>query len=144
MNLEMRPAPSRSPRHRIPLHSQSTPMETSRSDSAIDRSRGTGMKVLVTGGGGYKGVKIVEALLQRGSEVTILDTFYFGFAPILHLASHPRLTVLRKDIREDLTTVLSGHDVIIHLAGLSGFPACVANPGVALAVNVDATAQLAK
>lgn len=113
-------------------------------EDEFDRSRGTGLKVLVTGGGGYKGVKIVEALLRRGSTVTILDTFYFGFAPVLHLASHPRLTILRRDVREDLSTVLAGHDVVIHLAGLSGFPACVANPGVALAVNVDATAQLAK
>lgn len=134
MTLETKPAPSRNPQHR----------PVSRNNPSLDASRGTGMRVLVTGGGGYKGVKIAEALLQCGCEVTILDTFYFGFAPVLHLASHPRLTVLRKDVREDLTTVLSGHDVVIHLAGLSGFPACVANPGVALAVNVDATAQLAK
>jgi len=109
-----------------------------------DMAKGVGMKVLITGGGGYKGVKIAEALLVRGCEVTILDTFYFGYAPVLHIASHPRLTIIRKDVREDLTTVLAGHDVVIHLAGLSGFPACVANPGVALAVNVDATAQLVK
>ena len=134
MTLETKPAPSRNPQHR----------PASRNNPSLDASRGTGMRVLVTGGGGYKGVKIAEALLQCGCEVTILDTFYFGFAPVLHLASHPRLTVLRKDVREDLTTVLSGHDVVIHLAGLSGFPACVANPGVALAVNVEATAQLAK
>lgn len=107
-------------------------------------AKNLGMKVLVTGGGGYKGVKIAEALLARGCEVTILDTFYFGYTPVLHIASHPRLSILRKDVREDLTTVLAGHDAVIHLAGLSGFPACIANPGVALAVNVAATAQLAK
>jgi nucleoside-diphosphate-sugar epimerase len=128
----------------MPPASHREPTESCLGDDAVSSGRGTGMKVLVTGGGGYKGVKIVEALLQRGSDVTLLDTFYFGFAPILHLASHPRLTVLRKDVREDLTSALSGHDVVIHLAGLSGFPACVANPGVALAVNVEATAQLAK
>lgn len=109
-----------------------------------ERTKGVGMKVLVTGGGGYKGVKMAESLLVRGCEVTILDAFYFGYAPVLHIASHPRLTILRKDVREDLTTVLAGHDVVIHLAGLSGFPACVANPGAALAINIEATAQLVK
>ena len=89
-------------------------------------------------------VTLVKQMACPSCEVTILDTFYFGYAPVLHIANHPRLTVLRKDVREDLTTVLAGHDVVIHLAGLSGFPACVANPGVALAVNVEATAQLAK
>ncbi|HEY3917062.1 MAG TPA: NAD(P)-dependent oxidoreductase [Stellaceae bacterium] len=115
-----------------------------RGEGYPELAKSLGMKVLVTGGGGYKGVKIAESLLARGCEVTILDTFYFGYSPVLHVASHPRLTILRKDVREDLTTVLAGHDVVIHLAGLSGFPACVANPGVALAVNVEATAQLAK
>ena len=102
------------------------------------------MKVLVTGGAGYKGIKIVEALLARGDDVTVIDTFYFGFTPILHIATNPKLTILRKDVRDDLRPVLAGHDAVIHLAGLSGFPACVANPGVALAVNVDATSRLVK
>lgn len=102
------------------------------------------MKVLVTGGAGYKGIKIAEALLARGDEVTVLDTFTFGFVPILHLISNPKLTVIRKDVRDDIASVLKGHDVVIHLAGLSGFPACVANPGVAYAVNVEATRQLVK
>ena len=100
------------------------------------------MKYLVTGGGGYKGVKIVDALLRRGDEVTMLDSFFFGFAPVLHLVTHPKLTVVRKDIRDDLSDILPRHDVVIHLAGLSGFPSCLANPGVAYAVNVDATARL--
>jgi nucleoside-diphosphate-sugar epimerase len=102
------------------------------------------MRVLVTGGAGYKGIKIVEALLARGDDVTVIDTFYFGFTPILHIATNPKLTILRKDIRDDLRSVLSDHDVVIHLAGLSGFPACVANPGVALAVNVEATSRMVK
>jgi len=99
---------------------------------------------LVTGGAGYKGIKITEALLARGYDVTVLDTFYFGFTPILHLATNPKLSILRKDIRDDLRSVIREHDVVIHLAGLSGFPACVANPGVALAVNVEATRTMVK
>lgn len=102
------------------------------------------MKVLVTGGAGYKGIKIVEALLARDCDVTVIDTFYFGFTPILHLATNPKLKIIRKDVRDDLRPLLGDQDVVIHLAGLSGFPACVANPGVAIAVNVDATERLVK
>ncbi len=102
------------------------------------------MNVLVTGGAGYKGVKIVEALLARGCDVTVVDAFYFGFAPILHLATNPKLKILRKDVRDDIRPLLADQDVVVHLAGLSGFPACVANPGVAIAVNVDATERLVK
>jgi nucleoside-diphosphate-sugar epimerase len=102
------------------------------------------MKVLVTGGGGYKGLKIVQALLNRGDEVVVIDTFFFGFVPIIPLIVNPNLTVLRKDVRDDLRSLLSKVDVVIHLAGLSGFPACVANPGVAIAVNIEATARLVK
>jgi nucleoside-diphosphate-sugar epimerase len=102
------------------------------------------MKVLVTGGGGYKGLKIVQALLNRGDEVVVIDTFFFGFVPIIPLVVNPNLTVLRKDVRDDLRSLISKVDVVIHLAGLSGFPACVANPGVAIAVNIEATARLVK
>jgi nucleoside-diphosphate-sugar epimerase len=102
------------------------------------------MKVLVTGGGGYKGLKIVQALLNRGDEVVVIDTFFFGFVPIIPLIVNPNLTVLRKDVRDDLRSLISKVDVVIHLAGLSGFPACVANPGVAIAVNIEATARLVK
>ena len=101
-------------------------------------------RVLVTGGAGYKGIKITEALLKRGYHVTIFDMFYFGYTPVVHLVTHRNLTIIRGDIRNDMSAVVANHDIVIHLAGISGFPACVANPGVALAVNVSATVQMAK
>ncbi len=101
-------------------------------------------RVLVTGGAGYKGIKIAEALLARGHKVTVLDTFYFGYAPILHLVPNPNLSIVRQDVRDDMKPLLATHDAVIHLAGLSGFPACAANPSIALTVNVEATATLAK
>ena len=62
------------------------------------------MKVLVTGGCGYVGTKLTEALLARADhEVTVLDAQWFGN----YLPTHPRLTVLAMDMRtiDDLVDV---------------------------------------
>lgn len=100
------------------------------------------MKILVTGGAGYKGIKLVSKLLSKGYAVTLLDNFMYGFEPILHLVENKNLTVLKQDIRNKIDNI-SQYDVIFHLAGISGFPACSANPASAQLINVDATRTLA-
>jgi len=99
------------------------------------------MKVLVTGGAGYKGIKLCKLLLEKGYEVTMLDNFMYGFAPALYIAENPNLTIIKHDIRNKIEN-LSKYDAIFHLAGISGFPACTANPAVAQDINVNATKQL--
>ena len=49
---------------------------------------------------------------------------------------------IKKDIRDVKKKDISKYDLIIHLAGLSGYPACEANPGIAESVNVDSTKNL--
>ncbi|MCX5829839.1 MAG: NAD(P)-dependent oxidoreductase [Deltaproteobacteria bacterium] len=101
------------------------------------------MKILVTGGAGYKGVKLVARLLEKGYKVTILDNFMYGFEPILHLVENDDLTVKKQDIRNNIDDIAE-YDVIFHLAGLSGLPACAANPSSAQLINVEATNQLVR
>jgi nucleoside-diphosphate-sugar epimerase len=98
-------------------------------------------KVLVTGGAGYKGVKIVKLLLERGCRVTLLDNFMYGFGPVLHLFGHDNLEVINKDIRNGIDHI-EDYDVVIHLAGISGYPACEANPHSAQLINVNAAQRL--
>lgn len=100
------------------------------------------MRILVTGGAGYKGVILVEKLLQRGHSVTILDNFMYGYDSILHLISEPMLDVLQLDIRNVDESICVGYDVVYHLAGISGMPACAANPHSAEVINVEATRRL--
>ncbi len=100
------------------------------------------MKILVTGGAGYTGIPLCQALLDDGHQVTVVDSFMFGFSPILHLASNPKLTVVKRDIRNEDEDYLRGQDVIYHLAGISGYPACEANPNAARLINIDATRRL--
>jgi nucleoside-diphosphate-sugar epimerase len=99
------------------------------------------MRALVTGGAGYVGNLLARQLLADGHEVTILDSFMFGYDSVLHLATDPALTLVRADIRDaaGLRNEIAGHDVVYHLAAISGYPACEADPGTAWAVNVEGT-----
>lgn len=98
------------------------------------------MNILVTGGAGYVGNKLV-AELSRYNTVTVLDNFMYGMDSFLYLISKHNVHVIKQDIRNKIPGI-QGFDVIYHLAGISGFPACAANPNVAYQVNVDATKQL--
>jgi nucleoside-diphosphate-sugar epimerase len=97
------------------------------------------MRILVTGGCGYVGSKLVEALLSRtAATVTVLDTQWFGN----HLPPHPRLTVCTGDVRQIDQFDLAGHDTVFHLAGIVNDPAVELNPYASWEVNVLATMRL--
>ena len=72
------------------------------------------MNILVTGGAGYKGVKLTQKLLDLGHHVTILDNFMYGFEPILHLVENKNLKVQKQDIRNKIPN-LAEFDIIYHL-----------------------------
>lgn len=56
-------------------------------------------KILVTGGAGFVGSHLCEALLQRGHEVTCVDNFYTGSKENLtHLLENPRFHLITQDI----------------------------------------------
>ena len=100
------------------------------------------MKILITGGAGYKGVKLTQALLERGEDVTILDNFMYGYDSVLHLVNDAKLSVVQLDIRNINAPALAHYDVVYHLAGISGMPACASNPDSAEAINVAATRKM--
>ena len=97
------------------------------------------MKLLVTGGCGYKGSVLVPLLLADGHEVVSVDTQWFGN----HLAHHPNLTNLQLDIRNTDAIPLEGVEAIIHLANIANDPAVELNPTLSWEVNVLAGQQLA-
>ena len=102
------------------------------------------LKIVVTGGAGYVGIKLCKALLDAGHRVIIADKFIFGYESVLHLVPNPRLEILQKDIRDEDHDYLSGADVVYHLAGLSGLAACEQNPNSAVLINHRATVDLVK
>jgi nucleoside-diphosphate-sugar epimerase len=99
------------------------------------------LKILITGGAGYKGIVLTSKLLEKGYQVTILDNFMYGYEPVLHLAKNKNLTIIKADIRNKIKN-LGDFDFIYHLAGISGYPACSANPHSAHLINVQATRNI--
>lgn len=98
------------------------------------------MSYLVTGGCGYTGTRLTEALLSRTSqEVLVADTGWFGN----YLPANPRLKVQTVDLRNTDAIDLSGVDTIFHLAGIANDPAADLNPYASWDVNVLATMRLA-
>ncbi len=97
------------------------------------------MKLLVTGGCGYKGSVLIPLLLADGHSVISLDTQWFGN----ELPEHPQLTNLKLDVRDVESIPLQGVESIIHLANIANDPAVELNPTLSWEVNVLASQQLA-
>ena len=97
------------------------------------------MKILVTGGCGYKGSVLVPALLEDGHEVISIDNQWFGD----DLSPHDRLKNIKLDIRDIRLDHLEGVEVILHLANIANDPAVELNANLSWEVNVLASQQLA-
>ena len=97
------------------------------------------MNILVTGGCGYIGTLLTEKLLEDGHSLTVVDTQWFGN----FLTKHPRLKILKIDIREIDLIPLDEVDVVIHLANIANDPSVELNPNLSWEVNVLASQQLA-
>ena len=100
------------------------------------------MKILVLGGAGYKGLLLSSELLENNHEVTIFDNFMYGYDSSLFLFKYPKVTFIQKDIRNIEEKDVAPYDMIFHLAGISGYPACEANPNSAHTINITATKSL--
>ena len=97
------------------------------------------MNILITGGCGYVGTKLTEAMLARtGHHVTVLDTQWFGN----HLSPHPRLTLLAMDVRKIDDVDLSSFDTVFHLANIANDPCADLSPYSSWEVNVLAGMRL--
>lgn len=96
--------------------------------------------ILVTGGAGFIGSNLCEALLDNGNKVTCLDDFSTGKREnIAHLQSHPNFKLIEGDIRNlaDCQKACEGVDYILHEAALGSVPRSINDPITSNEVNVS-------
>jgi nucleoside-diphosphate-sugar epimerase len=103
------------------------------------------VKILVTGGAGFIGSHVVDALLKRGDEVVVLDNFTTGSKS--NLQNHfgkSGFRLVEGDIRDQKKTreTLEGVDAIIHEAAVTSVPFSIQNPEVTRDVNLEGTLNL--
>jgi len=97
-------------------------------------------RYLVTGGAGFIGSNIAEALVKRGEEVVILDNLSTGYEKnIAHIKND--IIFIRGDIRdaETVRTALTGVDCVLHEAALASVPRSIEDPALITDVNVRGT-----
>jgi nucleoside-diphosphate-sugar epimerase len=98
------------------------------------------MRILVTGGAGFKGAVLCKDLLCHGHEVTVIDNLRWGAGPLMHLIHNDDFRFVKGDIRNvDLVLpMLKNFDAIINLAAIVGHPECDRFPQDAREVNLKA------
>ena len=97
------------------------------------------MKILVTGGCGYKGHVLVPKLLERGYDVIVFDIQWFGN----YLIPHKNLSIIKGDVRDIESIPLEGVDCIIHLSSIANDPCSDLDPKLTWEISALATMQLA-
>lgn len=100
-------------------------------------------KVLITGGAGFIGSHLAEALVACGAHVTILDNFSTGRLQNL-ISILPFLTVIHADIRQghSLKKATRECDYVFHLAACTSVPRSIEYPEECFDINVKGTQLL--
>jgi len=97
-------------------------------------------RAVVTGGAGFIGSHLVDALLSRQAEVVVVDNFATGRPENLkHVVD--RIALERCDVNETdhLRRLFAGVDCVFHLAGLADIVPSIERPTEYFRANVDGT-----
>ena len=98
------------------------------------------MRVCITGGAGFIGSHLVEALVARGDSVTVIDNFSTGSRE--NLADIEKdITLVEGDILDAvaLKQAMAGTDLAFHLAAITSVPYSMEHPEETREVNVGGT-----
>src|SRR5580692_11605154 len=100
------------------------------------------MRYLITGGAGFIGSHLSEALLDRGGDVFVLDDLSTGSVEnIRHLKTNRRFQYFFDSIRNKqlLAELIDESDVVIHLAAAVGVRLIIESPVRTLETNIHGT-----
>jgi UDP-glucose 4-epimerase len=103
-------------------------------------------RYVVTGGAGFIGSHLTDALLGAGHDVTVVDNFATGREKnLIDAQRSPNFTLGRVDIAGDLaelTAAFAGAEGVFHLAGLADIVPSIERPGDYYRANVHGTYQV--
>ena len=103
------------------------------------------MKSLVTGGAGFIGSHLVDALLTKGDKVTVLDNFSTGRRENLnHVEDEVELVEADLSLYGTWTKYFKGVDRVFHLAALADIVPSIENPDTYYQANVTGTFNVMK
>lgn len=94
---------------------------------------------LVTGGAGFIGSHIAEALVRRGAAVRVVDSLITGKRD--NLAHVPQVELIEGDLAEPdvARRAMAGVDYVLHQAAIPSVPRSVLDPVTSNRANIDAT-----
>ena len=101
------------------------------------------MKFLVTGGAGFIGSHIVDALVKNGDKVCVLDDLSSGRRENLEGVAD-KIKFIEGDIRDKVivTKAMHGIDHVLHQAALRSVPKSLGNPKLYNDVNINGTLNI--
>jgi nucleoside-diphosphate-sugar epimerase len=105
------------------------------------------MRVLITGGAGFVGSHLAEALLARGDEVFVIDDLSTGsIENISHLKSNPLFHYTIDTVSNEpvLAELIDRCDTVVHLAAAVGVKLIVESPVRTIETNVHGTEVVLK
>lgn len=100
------------------------------------------MKYLITGGSGFIGSHLADALVGRGDSVVLLDNLSTGrIENVRHLLSDPRATLHQISVLDEgmVRKLVAEADVVVHLAASVGVELIVSHPLESLTNNIRGT-----
>lgn len=97
-------------------------------------------KYIVTGGAGFIGSNLVDALIAQGDEVHVIDNLSGGFESNVN----PKAVLHKMDIRnlEEIKPIFSGIDGVFHLAALPRVQYSIEHPVETNEVNINGTQNI--
>jgi UDP-glucose 4-epimerase len=105
------------------------------------------MRAFITGGAGFIGSHLSEALLEHGHEVLILDNLSTGSIDnIAHLKARPRFEYFIDSVNNEplLAELIDRSDVVFHFAAAVGVKLIVEQPVHTIETNVHGTEVVVK
>lgn len=95
-------------------------------------------KILITGGCGYVGSLLIDALVKKNYKITVVDVLWFSN----YIKKHKNLKFIKQDLRNINKINLKGFHTIIHLANIANDPSAEINPSISWEINVMASYEL--